>query len=92
MGIIARLSPKILSAKSLLQIGKIETKITENKILEFYFMAPFFMDWVQLPQGYSHVEEAVYFLPFSSQKFLVINHKVSNLKNVLREENFILLF
>ena len=25
------------------------------------------MDGVQLPQGYSHFEEAVYFLPFSSQ-------------------------
>ena len=32
----------------------------------------FFMDGVQLPQGYSHFEEAVYFLPFSSQKFLVL--------------------
>ena len=31
-----------------------------------------FMDGVQLPQGYSHFEEAVYFLPFSSQKFLVL--------------------
>ena len=28
-----------------------------------------FMDGVQLPQGYSHFEEGVYFLPFSSQKF-----------------------
>ena len=36
------------------------------------FMAPFFKDGVQLPQGYSHFEEAVYFLPFSSQKFLVL--------------------
>ena len=35
-------------------------------------MAPFFMDGVQLPQGYNHFEEAVYFLPFSSQKFLVL--------------------
>ena len=26
-------------------------------------MAPFIMDGVQLPQGYSHFEEAVYFLP-----------------------------
>ena len=34
-------------------------------------MAPF-KDGVQLPQGYSHFEEAVYFLPFSSQKFLVL--------------------
>ena len=30
------------------------------------------MDGVQLPQGYSHLEEAVYFLPFSSQNFLVL--------------------
>ena len=32
----------------------------------------FIMDGVQLPQGYSHFEEAVHFLPFSSQKFLVL--------------------
>ena len=30
------------------------------------------MDGVQLPQGYDHFEEAVYFLPLSSQKFLVL--------------------
>ena len=30
------------------------------------------MDGVQLPEGYSHFEEAVYFLPFSSQTFLVL--------------------
>ena len=34
-------------------------------------MAPF-MDGVQLPQSYSHFEEAVFFLSFSSQKFLVL--------------------
>ena len=28
-----------------------------------------FMDGVQLPQGYSHFEEAVYFLPLCFQKF-----------------------
>ena len=33
---------------------------------------PLFMDGVQLPQGYSHFEEAVYFLPLSPQKFLVL--------------------
>ena len=33
---------------------------------------PLFKDGVQLPQGYSHFEEAVYFLQFSSQKFLVL--------------------
>ena len=30
------------------------------------------MDGVQLPQGYSHFEEEVYFLPFSSQKYQVL--------------------
>ena len=30
------------------------------------------MDRVQLPQGYNHLEEAFYFLPFSSQTFLVL--------------------
>ena len=30
------------------------------------------MDGVQLPQGQSHSEEAVYFLPLSSQKLLVL--------------------
>ena len=30
------------------------------------------MNGVQLPQRYSHFAEAVYFLPFSSQKFLVL--------------------
>ena len=36
------------------------------------FMAPFFMDGVQLSRGYSHFEGAVDFLPFSSQNFLVL--------------------
>ena len=31
------------------------------------------MDGVQLPQDYSHFEEAIYFLPLSSQKFLIAN-------------------
>ena len=30
------------------------------------------MDGVQLTQGYGHFEEAVYFLPLSSRKFLVL--------------------
>ena len=34
-------------------------------------MAPF-LDGVQLPQGWSNFEEAVYFLPLSSQKSLVL--------------------
>ena len=29
------------------------------------------MDGIQLPQGYIHFEEAVYFIPLSSQKILV---------------------
>ena len=40
------------------------------------FMAPF-MDGVQLPQRYSHFEEAVYFLPFSSQKYSVVGLRMS---------------
>ena len=31
-----------------------------------------FMDGVKVPQGKSHFEEAVYFLPLSSQKFLAL--------------------
>ena len=30
------------------------------------------MDEVQPPQDYSHFQEAVYFLPLSPQKFLVL--------------------
>ena len=33
---------------------------------------PLFMDGIQLSQGKSHFEEAVYFLPLSSKKFLVL--------------------
>ena len=33
---------------------------------------PLFMDGVQLRQDQSHSEETVYFLPLSSQKFLVL--------------------
>ena len=43
-----------------------------HKTLKKTTLWPLFMDGVQLPQGYSHFEEAVYFLPFSSQKFLVL--------------------
>ena len=38
---------------------------------------PLFMDADQLPQSYSHFEEAVYFLPLSSQKFLVLILSIS---------------
>ena len=30
------------------------------------------MDGIELPQGYSYFQEVVYFLPFSSQKFLAL--------------------
>ena len=33
---------------------------------------PLFMDGIQLPQGKSHFKEAVYFLPVSFVKFLVL--------------------
>ena len=42
-------------------------KVYENKTLWSLFM-----DGVQLPQGWNHFEEAIYFLPLSSQKFLVL--------------------
>ena len=35
------------------------------------------MDGVQLPQGHSHFEEAVYFLSLGSQKFLVLTLSTS---------------
>ena len=35
------------------------------------------MDGVQLPLGLSHFEEAVYFLPLSLQKFLVLTLSTS---------------
>ena len=38
---------------------------------------PLFIDGIQLPQGSSHFEEAVYFLQLSSQKFLVLILSIS---------------
>ena len=35
------------------------------------------MDGVQLPQGLSHFEEAVYFLPLSPLKFLILTLSTS---------------
>ena len=69
---------------SLLPIcGKIFERIIFNDVFAFLennnlltlkkkTLWPLFMDGVQLPQGLSHFEEAVYFLPLSSQKFLVL--------------------
>ena len=44
----------------------------EYKKLKKKTLWPLFKDGVQLPQDYSHFKEAVYFLPFSSQKILVL--------------------
>ena len=55
------------------------------------------MDGVQLPQGYSHFEEAVYFLPFSSQKFVVlifvlkIQKSRRNAKNAIKKDFYKLM-
>ena len=43
-----------------------------NSHLQVLLLWPLFMDGVQLPQGQSHFEEAVYFSPLGSQKFLVL--------------------
>ena len=40
---------------------------------------PLFMDGVQLPQGYIYFE-AIYFLPLSSQKFLVLILLIGRMK------------
>ena len=40
----------------------------EKKLKKKQTLSPLFMDGVQLPQGWSHFEEVVYFLPLSSQK------------------------
>ena len=42
------------------------------------------MDRVQLPQGWSHFENAVYFLPLSSQKFLVLILSTSEGERLIR--------
>ena len=43
-----------------------------RKNLNFKLYGPFLWMGFKLPQGYSHFVEAVYFLPFSPQKFLVL--------------------
>ena len=50
----------IIATETFITATKRSTNISlKNKS----FMAPFFKDGVQLPQGWSHFEEAVYFLP-----------------------------
>ena len=72
-----QLSPKNIDRLMriiLLGPEKIEDAVWENLInkKKKKTLWPLFMDGVQLPQGYSHFEEAVYFLPLSSHKFLVL--------------------
>ena len=43
----------------------------KKKLKKKQTLWPLFMDGVQLPQGWCHFKEAVYFLPISSQIFLV---------------------
>ena len=60
----------------LIMLGETQNLIFIN-IKKKKTLWPLFMDGVQLPQGLSHFEEAVYFLPLSSQKFLVLNLSTS---------------
>ena len=55
------------------------TFVSYEQLISGYYMCnlekknwPLFMDMVQLPEGWSHFEEAVYFLSLSPQKFLVL--------------------
>ena len=59
------------SYKKVADISKIQQVLAMQSLFSEAILWPLFMDGVQLAQGYSHVEEAVYFLPLSSQKFLV---------------------
>ena len=63
------LSLKLYSLSLFIQVNVL---LFLKKKLKKKTLWPLFMDGVRLPQGYSHFEEAVYFLPFSSQKFLVL--------------------
>ena len=46
--------------------------VTFLQLLKKTTLWPVFMDGVQLPEGYNPFKEAVYFLPFSPQTFLVL--------------------
>ena len=56
----------------LLRLDKDISKVYPLKLKKKTLWPLFIMDGVQQPQGYSHFEEAVYFLPFSPQKLLVL--------------------
>ena len=48
----------------------------------FKTLWPLFMDGVQLPQGYSHFEEAVYFLLRDSVSELVFSMRLDGTKDI----------
>ena len=52
-------------------VGLKNNRLKENRNNKKTLWPPF-KDWVQLPQDYSHFEEAVYVITLSSQKFLVL--------------------
>ena len=56
---------------------KFSHHITGGVLQKKQTLWPLFMDAVQLPRGHSHFEEAVYFLPLSPQKFLVLTLSTS---------------
>ena len=59
--------------RRLAKIVSLLTKIREKtNYINKKTLWPLFIDGVQLPRGCSHFEQAVYILPFSSQKFLVL--------------------
>ena len=53
----------------------LEFKILPNSKISLQWLKktlwPLHMDGIELPQGHSHFEEAIYFIPLSSQKFLL---------------------
>ena len=56
-----------------LKMSDLENKLSNVcEVLKKKTLWPLFINGVQLPQGFSHFKVAVYFLPFSSQKFLLL--------------------
>ena len=70
--------PSVLKIAKVIPIFKKDFKLDYSNYCpkKTLTLWPLFMDGVQLPQGYSHFEETVYFLPLSSQKFLSPCHQI----------------
>ena len=62
----------LVSSISYLSTVKKAKWLFDGKTFIFFSLWPLFMDGVQLPQGLSHFEGAVYFLPLTSWKLLVL--------------------